>query len=151
EEGRGPLTSNGPEAGGFTRTRPELPAPNVEFFAAPVMFADSGLAIPTAHPLSCGPALLTPRRRGSPPLAPAAPTAKPTVVHNYLADPADLQDAVDALRIGLDIARQKAMAPYTEALFRPPASESDADLRAYALRWVHSIFHPTGSCAMGAV
>ncbi|NUT99508.1 MAG: choline dehydrogenase [Saccharothrix sp.] len=150
-EGRGPLTSNGPEAGGFARTRDDLPAPDVEFFAAPIMFADSGLRAPTGHAISVGPALLTPRSRGAVRLASADPTAKPHIAHNYLSDEADLDTAVAALRMGLDIARQRAMKPYAGQLFRPPASESDADLRAYARRYTHSIFHAAGSCAMGRV
>src|SRR5439155_4588152 len=35
EEGRGPLSSNIPEAGGFFRTSPGLPAPDVELHFAP--------------------------------------------------------------------------------------------------------------------
>jgi len=150
-EGRGPLTANGPEAGGFIRTDPAEPAPNIEFFFAPVMFADSGLAIPTGHAISCGPALLTPRSRGSVTLGSDDPTAKPRIVHNYLAEEADLDAAVAALRIALDITRQKSLKLYNEELYRPPASESDADLRAYVRRYAHSIFHPAGTCAIGAV
>ena len=45
-EGRGPLTSNIPEAGGFFRTRPELDAPDIEFHYAPSMFYDEGLTAP---------------------------------------------------------------------------------------------------------
>jgi choline dehydrogenase len=151
EEGRGPLTSNGPEAGGFARTDPGLPAPDVEFFAAPIMFLDGGLGIPTGHALSCGPALLTPRSRGFVSLANGSPTAKPMIVHNYLADEADLTTAVTAMRLGLEIARQPALARYAKELHRAPESESDADLRAYVRRYAHSIYHPAGSCAMGAV
>jgi len=43
------------------------------------------------------------------------------------------------------------MRPYTEELFRAPESESDQDLRAYVRRWTHSIFHASGSCAIGTV
>ena len=46
-EGRGPLTSNIPEAGGFFRTRDELEAPDVEFHFAPSMFFDQGLTAPS--------------------------------------------------------------------------------------------------------
>ncbi|ADJ48564.1 choline dehydrogenase [Amycolatopsis mediterranei S699] len=151
EEGTGPTASNGPEAGGFARTRSGIPAPDVEFFAAPIMFVDSGLAFPTAHAISCGPALLTPESRGSVTLASADPTAKPRIVHNYLLEEADMVTAVEALRMGLHIARQPAMRPYTEELFRAPESESDQDLRAYVRRWTHSIFHASGSCAIGTV
>lgn len=149
--GRGPLTSNGPEAGGFIRTRTDLPGPDVEFFAAPIMFVDSGLAPPTAHALSCGPVLLTPRSRGAVTLASDDPTAKPRIEHNYLSDPADLETAVAAVRIGMEIAGQPAMRPYAEELHRAPDSDSTADLTAYARRYAHSIFHPVGTCALGSV
>jgi alkylation response protein AidB-like acyl-CoA dehydrogenase len=149
--GRGPLTANGPESGGFACTDDDLPAPNVEFLGAPVMFADSGLAPPIHHSYSFGPSMLTPRSRGYVALASDEPTAKPRIVHNYFADPADLDDAVEATRLSLRIARQKALAPYTEGQYEPPASESDADLRDYIRLYAHSIFHAAGTCAMGRV
>ncbi|HUK97975.1 MAG TPA: GMC family oxidoreductase N-terminal domain-containing protein, partial [Gaiellaceae bacterium] len=43
DEGRGPLTSNIPEAGGFFRSRDDLDAPDIEFHFAPSMFFDEGL------------------------------------------------------------------------------------------------------------
>jgi choline dehydrogenase-like flavoprotein len=150
-EGRGPLTANGPESGGFVRTDPSLPAPDVEFLAAPVMFADSGLGTPTHHSISYGPSMLAPRSRGTVTLASDAPTAKPKISHHYFEEEADLADAVEATRIGLHIARQAALEPYTENHYAPPASESDQDLRDYVRQYAHSIFHPAGTCAMGTV
>lgn len=150
-EGRGPLTCNGPEVGGFVRSTPDRLAPDIEFLAAPVMFVDTGLGVPTAHALSYGPSMIAPRSRGNVTLACEDPTAKPRITHNYFADPADMEDAVAALRLGLRISRQEALAPYTATPFRPPASESDSDLRDYILRYSHSIFHPTGTCAIGSV
>lgn len=150
-EGRGPMTANGPESGGFIRTSASLPAPDVEFLGAPVMFADSGLGTPTHHSYSFGPSMLTPVSRGMVMLASDDPTAKPKIMHNYLAEEADLERAVEATRIGMHIASQKAMAPYTEGRHEPPASESDADLRDYVRRYTHSIFHAAGTCAMGTV
>src|SRR3954469_1585033 len=43
QQGRGPLTSNVAEAGGFWRSRPGLAAPDMQFHTAPVMFVDEGL------------------------------------------------------------------------------------------------------------
>ncbi|MEV0155439.1 GMC family oxidoreductase N-terminal domain-containing protein [Micromonospora sp. NPDC050686] len=150
-EGRGPLTCNGPEVGGFARTSGGLPAPDVEFLAAPVMFVDTGLGIPTGHALSFGPSMITPGSRGHVTLASEDPTTKPRIVHNYFADPQDLAAAVVGLRMALEISRQKALGAYTASPFRPPASESDADLADYIRRYTHSIFHPVGTCAMGSV
>lgn len=151
ESASGPLTSNGPEAGGFVRTRSTLAAPDVEFLAAPVMFSDGGLGRPTGHAMSFGPSMLTPRSRGSVSLASQHPTAKPKIVHNYFAEPEDLTVAFDALRIALDIAHQPALAPYTTTPYTVPVSESDADLRAYIRAYAHSTYHPTGTCAIGSV
>jgi len=63
---------------------------------------------------------------GSVMLASDDPTAKPRILNNVFSDQADLDTAVAALRVALDIARQPAMAPYTEALYTPPASESES-------------------------
>ncbi|MBO1413255.1 GMC family oxidoreductase, partial [Streptomyces sp. FH025] len=151
EEGRGPLTSNGPEAGGYIRTRPELPAPDVVFFSGPLMFADSGLGLPTGHAITYGPVMLTPRSRGTVTLDSHDPTTKPNIRHNYYQDPDDLRTAVDGTRIGLEIARQKPLAAYTDGMLRAPASESEADLRAFVRAYTHSIFHGTATCSMGKV
>jgi choline dehydrogenase-like flavoprotein len=147
----GPLTSNGPEAGGFARTDAGLAAPNVEFLAAPVMFADNGLGTPTAHALSYGPSMLAARSRGSVQLASDDPTAKPKIIHNYLSEPEDLAEAVEGVRLGLAIARQTALGAYTANPYRPPASDSDDDLRDYIRDFAHSIYHPAATCAMGPV
>ena len=55
-EGRGPLTSNYPEAGGFFRTRPDLPAPDIEFHFSASLFYDEGLTAPSDHGYCFGPA-----------------------------------------------------------------------------------------------
>ena len=73
-EGRGPLTCNGPEVGGFARTRDGLSAPDVEFLSAPVMFVDNGLGIPTSHALSFGP---SPIPRAAAAWSPSAVTTRP--------------------------------------------------------------------------
>ncbi|MBV9820699.1 MAG: GMC family oxidoreductase N-terminal domain-containing protein [Actinobacteria bacterium] len=151
EEGRGPLTSNIPEAGGFVRTREGLPAPDVQFHTMPVMFLDGALGTPPEHGFSFGPCVLKPASRGEVLLASAEATAKPKIRHNYFADPSDLDTMVAGLRLGLAIGEQEAVAPYTETRYCYPDSDSDADLRAYARTHTQSIYHPVGTCAMGTV
>lgn len=151
EEGTGPLASNGPECGGFVRTRPELPAPDVVFFAGPLMFPDSGLSMPTAHAITYGPVLLTGRSRGQVTLIASDPTTKPKIEHRYYSDEADLDTQIEGVRIGMRIARQKALEPYTETYYQAPASDTDEDIRAFVRRRTHSIFHASGTCAMGRV
>ena len=54
-EGRGPLTSNYPEAGGFFKTRSTSPAPDVEFHFAAAPFFDEGLSPPPDNGYAFGP------------------------------------------------------------------------------------------------
>jgi choline dehydrogenase-like flavoprotein len=51
-EGRGPLTSNVAEAGGFVRTREGLPAPDVQFHFTPARFQSEGLVPGDGHGFS---------------------------------------------------------------------------------------------------
>jgi choline dehydrogenase len=151
EEGRGPLTSNIPEAGGFVRTRAGLAAPDVQFHSLPVMFLDGALGASVEHGISFGPCVLKPDSRGEVVLATAQPTAKPRIRHNYYAAESDLSTMVAGLRVGLEIARQEALIPFTEKRFRFPDSDSEADLRAFARANTQSVYHPVGTCAMGTV
>jgi choline dehydrogenase len=145
------LTSNGPESGGFIRSGADLPAPDLQFTCLPVMFADGGLGFPTDHAISLGAFVLQPGSRGSVTLASDDPTAKPRITHNYYADEADLRAATDGVRAALDIARQPALAPYTERLVSGPASGADADIRDFLRRNTQTSYHAAGSCAMGLV
>jgi len=66
-------------------------------------------------------------------------------------DEDDLRTLVDGVRIAMDIASQEAMDPYTETRYQTPASDSDEDVEAFVRRHTHSIFHASGTCAMGSV
>ena len=79
-EGRGPLTSNIPEAGGFFRTRPELDAPDIEFHYAPSMFYDQGLTAPHGSGYCFGPVVVKPSSRGWVKLRTPLPDSKPRVL-----------------------------------------------------------------------
>jgi choline dehydrogenase len=151
EQQSGPLTSNGPEAGGFLRSRHDLPAPDLQFVSLPVMFADGGLGFPSHHAISFGAFVLQPRSRGSVTIAGDDPTAKPRITHNYYADEADLRAATEGVRAALSIARQRPLAPYAERPVSVPESDSDADIHDFLRRNTQTSYHPAGSCAMGLV
>ena len=85
-EGRGPLTSNYAEAGGFFRTRDGLEAPDVQFHAMPVISHEQGLEPPTAHAFSFSPCVLKPTSRGKVSLRTVNPTAKPRITAQLLCD-----------------------------------------------------------------
>jgi choline dehydrogenase-like flavoprotein len=150
-EGRGPLSSNGGETGGFFRTRAGLEAPDVQFHTAAAMFHDQGLSPPTAHAVSFGPTVLKPKSRGKVFLRSANPGAKPGIVNNYYGEPEDRRSIVDGIRLGLEIAAQSAMRAHIKAPYLVPKSGSDADVWTFVQRHTQTLYHPTCTCAIGPV
>jgi choline dehydrogenase-like flavoprotein len=149
--GRGPLTSNVAEAGGFLRTRDGLTAPDAQIHAAPVMFVDEGLGAPHDHAFMLGAVVLRPTSRGRVTLRSSIPSAKPRIQHDYFTTSEDRDTAVRAIRMLLEIAEQPALATRTRAPLRVPASDSDADILAFVRREAQTLYHPVGTCAMGSV
>jgi choline dehydrogenase-like flavoprotein len=152
-EGRGPLTSNLGEAGGFFRSREHLAAPDVQFHAAPVLFHQEGLGPVAEHGFAFGPCVLAPTSRGAVTLRSPRPDVAPRIVHNYLTTAADREALVAGIRIALEIAGQRAVADLVTGPFgdAPAASDSDADLLAWARRSGQTLYHPTSTCAIGTV
>ena len=101
-EGRGPLTSNIPEAAGFFRSRPGLEAPDIEFHFAPSMFFDEGLSAPADHGYCFGPVVIAPSSRGRVMLRTPLPDSKPRVLCNFLTTEDDHQSMLAGMRMALE-------------------------------------------------
>jgi choline dehydrogenase len=151
KEGRGPLSSNLPEAGGFFRTRPDLPAPDVEFHFSPSLFYDEGLTAPHDHGYAFGPVVVKPTSRGKVMLRTPLPDSKPRVLCNFLATDEDRESLVEGVRIALEIADQPALKAVEREPFSVPVSDSEEDILAWARRVAQPVYHPTSTCAMGEV
>jgi choline dehydrogenase-like flavoprotein len=147
----GPLTSNMAEAGGFVRSRPELDLPDIQFHAGVGAYQDHGLGRPGADGQSFSPNLAKPTSVGQLTLRSSVPTAKPRILHNFLATQSDRDLMLDAMRICLDIAAQPALKAIYSGVHRAPASRSDADIMDYVRRACQTNYHPAGTCAMGSV
>jgi choline dehydrogenase len=151
EEGRGPLTSNIPEAAGFVRARPGVDAPDVQFHFAPSMFFDEGLTAPSDHGYAFGPVVIKPTSRGRVMLRTPLPHSKPRVLCNFLTTEEDRESMLIGLRMALEIARQAPLRAVERQPFSVPESDSDTDLMAFARKAGQPVYHPTSTCAIGAV
>jgi len=148
---RGPFSSVVAEAGGFIRTDPSLPAPDIQLLFAPAMFLDHGFTDPPGHGIALAPYLLTPESRGSITLRSADPAAKPHIHANYYAERADLDRMLAGLRVCFDIAAQPALAPYVSGRFLPAdGADDDQALTEFLRAKSETIYHPAGTAAMGS-
>lgn len=155
-QGDGPMAWG--EVGGFIRSSPDVAVPDIQLHAALGIVRDEGLTASDEHGLAFGPYVARPQSRGSVRLRHSTPYAKPRIVHDYLAEPDDLVRLRRGVRLAMDIARQPRLGGMLDADLRQaaeaglaPRSDRDADIDEYIERAAFSFYHPSGTCAMGAV
>jgi choline dehydrogenase len=146
----GPMTTNVAEAGGFVRTDPALPAPDIQWHVLPVPFVNGGLADPSSRALSVLVTLVSVGSRGRIRLRSADPRHKPAIDPAYLSDTADF----DPLIRGIALARQFAAARplgriLKQELAPGPELRTESDLREWVRNDLNTLYHPVGTCAMG--
>ncbi|HIE75268.1 MAG TPA: choline dehydrogenase, partial [Gammaproteobacteria bacterium] len=94
---------------------------------------------------------LRPSSRGHLEITSADPFAKPAMHPGYLSTEQDQQAIVAALRVARRIAAQPALAHYIVDEYKPGLSlERDDELLEFARDTGVTIFHPSGTCRMGA-
>lgn len=148
--GTGPLTSTVAEAFAFVRTRPGLPAPDIQYHFAPAYFVDHGFEEYDHDAMTTGPVLITPKSRGEVTLRSADPGAKPKILTNTFAEPEDLQAMIAGVRRAREIARQGPLAEVATRELLPGPDVGDDDLEGDVRRRVELLYHPVGTCRMGA-
>ena len=150
--GRGPFASNLAEAGGFVHTRDGLPAPDMQFHVAPSLFYDNGLREPSVRGFTSAVTVIAPRSRGALRLRSTDPRWRPVIDPAYYSDPADMDSAVAGARMLMDIAGHAPLRRHLATPFLPAVSElSDDELADHIRTWTQSLYHPVGTCSIGAV
>jgi choline dehydrogenase len=147
---RGMLTSCVAETGAFLRTRPDLPAPDLQYHFGPVWYLNHGFDRPPGHGFSIGPTLIRPASRGRLRLRSNFPMDAPLIEPNYLSHESD----VDTLVFGIELARRiAAAAPFDryrgEEKFPGSRVTTRADLAGYVRSAAETTYHPVGTCKMG--
>ena len=147
----GPLTSSVGEAFAFVRTKAGLPAADIQFHFAPAYFVDHGNEEYDGHAFTMGPVLVSPKSRGSVRLRSTDPAAKPRILTNSLSEPDDLAALVAGVKLAREWAHTEPLAEAAGTEFHPgPDVQSDEQIEAWVRAHVELIYHPVGTCRMGA-
>jgi choline dehydrogenase len=151
---RGPATSNLGEAVAFLRTDESEPAPDLELLAIPAALLDHGRTRFRQHGMTVIAIVLTPHSRGRVTLRSVDPIAPPIVEPGTFSDPGDrdLTRMVGGLRtVQALLTETRALGGRVDARLSPTRRLTDAaDLRAHARATGQTLYHPVGTCRMGA-
>jgi choline dehydrogenase len=149
----GPLTSSVAEAFAFVRTRPGLPAPDVQYHFAPAYFVDHGAEEFDGHAITLGPVLITPKSRGRLTLRSSDPAEKPRIVTNSLAEPEDVAAMLEGMRIARELTATEPLRSVVRREIFPGVGgdgvHASGDLEDDLRRRVELLYHPVGTCRMG--
>ncbi len=145
----GPLTSTVAEVVAFTRTRPGLPAADIQFHMASAYFEDHGAETYDGHCILIAPTLLGPRARGQVWLRSADPTAKPRIISNSLSEPQDTESLIAGMQLAREIATKSPLAEIIVKELKPgPEVVDRAELEADLRRRLMLVYHPVGTAKM---
>jgi choline dehydrogenase len=146
----GPMTTNIAEAGGFSRTDPALPAPDIQWHVLPVPYLDGGLADPASRALSVLITLVVVGSRGKIRLRSSDPRHKPSIDPSYLSDLADLEPLVAAVGMAREFAAARPLSRQLRSELAPGQDvRTAAELREWIRGNLSTLYHPVGTCAMG--
>ena len=146
----GPMTTNIAEAGGFSRTDPGLPAPDIQWHVMPVPYLDRGLADPASRALSVLITLVAVGSRGKIRLRSADPRHKPSIDPSYLSDLADLEPLAVAVTMAREFAAARPLSRQLRSELAPgPDVRTSAEVREWIRGNLSTLYHPVGTCAMG--
>ena len=147
---RGMLSSNIGESGCFVKTRSDRDAADVQFHFGPAFFVEHGFQTYDGHAFSMGPTLVSVESRGTVRLASANPFDKMRITGNYLTADADMQAMVAGVRLGREIAHQRAFDDFRgREIYPGPDYQTDAEVEEYIRQVAELLYHPVGTCAMG--
>jgi choline dehydrogenase len=148
----GPLAVGINQGGCFMRALPgEAATPDIQFHVATLSADMAGGQVHPYSGFTFSVCQLRPESRGHVRIRSADPFEPPEMQPNYLSTDLDRRTAVAGVKCARAIAASSAMRPYVKREVKPgPEAASDADLLEFCRDNGATIFHPTGTCRMGA-
>jgi choline dehydrogenase len=149
---RGPLTVSAGYAAAFVRTRPRARRPDAQLYFINFSVEKRGGVLHAHSGFTCSVSQLQVESRGSVRIRSADPSAPPAIRYNYLATENDRRVMIEGLKLVRRIVNTPPMRDYVRDEYLPGvAVQTDDDWLAFCRDAGDTVFHPTSTCAMGAV
>jgi len=147
----GPMSMAPSQLGAFTRSSPVHEWPNIEYHVQPLSLDAFGEPLHRFNAFTASACNLNPTSRGRVRITSPRIDDAPSILANYLSTPEDRQVAAEILRLTRRIMSMPALSRYQPKEIRPGAQfQSDDELARLAGDIGTTIFHPVGTCKMGA-
>ncbi|RWQ44125.1 MAG: GMC family oxidoreductase [Mesorhizobium sp.] len=147
----GPLSMAPSQLGIFARSDPRLETPDLEYHVQPLSTDRLGEPLHRFPAVTVSVCNLRPESRGTVHMETPDPQTAPKIRPNYLSTEGDRTVAVASLRHVRRLMKARAVARFAPEEMLPGAQyEGDEDLVRKAGDIGTTIFHPVGTCKMGA-
>lgn len=148
----GPLTMPPSTLGAFAKSSPAESSANLEWHVQPLSLPKFGEPLHPFNAITPSVCNLRPTSRGWIRAASPDPLAPPKIFCNYLSTQADREVAIAGLKLTRQIMSSAALQRFAPEELLPGASlHSDTELEQAARELGTTIFHPVGTCKMGAL
>jgi choline dehydrogenase-like flavoprotein len=145
----GMLTTNFAEAGGFVKSAPEEPIPDLQYHFVIGKLVNHGRTRTFGHGFSCHVCLLRPKSRGSVRLLSPNPMMAPAIDPNFFADADDMVRMVKGFKDMRRVLQAPALAPWRGQELGSAHAHSDEAIIDFIRDKADTIYHPVGSVRMG--
>lgn len=147
----GPMSMAPSQLGAFAKSNPSEPTPNLEYHVQPLSldkFGDPLHAFPAFTASVCN---LRPTSRGHVRVVSKDYSCAPKLVLNYLSTSEDKKVAIESIKLTRQIVSAPPMQMFVPIELKPSVHyRSDEELANSAADIGTTIFHPVGTCKMGA-
>ena len=147
----GPLAIGINYGGMFARALPQAASPDIQFHFAALSAEMAGAATHPWPGCTFSMCQLRPTSRGTVMIKSRDPLAAPAMRPNYLSTELDCRTMVEGVKVARKLARTRALEHLIGDEYRPgDSAQSDDEVLEFVRNYGATIFHPVGTCKMGA-